>query len=118
MGLRDVRDRAIGCLREGRVQAEVRSGPEEKNLLKTGEVSPGEVIDLLKATKGSQYSKSRHHFIEDIEVHIFKPIRGNFTWYLKLYFLDLETWFISVHKKALRKKGTSKKIVRRKNGNF
>ncbi|WP_181427854.1 hypothetical protein [Pseudomonas mosselii] len=42
---------------------------------------------------GSHYSSSPHHAVPAIEVHVLKR-RG---WYIKFYFIEPQTWFISVH---------------------
>jgi hypothetical protein len=95
MGLNDVREKAIQCLKDGKAQHDNRSG--DKNLLKTDAVTSEEVITMLRRTSGRQYEVSQHHFIESVEVHIFKPIVRGVKWYIKLYFIEPSCWFISVH---------------------
>lgn len=97
MGLKDVRSKAIGCLKSGKIQHDTdRSGKiDEKNLLATGQVTVDEVIEQLNKTKGTEYESSPHHTVENIEVHIFKPKSG---WYIKCYFIEPDIFFISVHK--------------------
>jgi hypothetical protein len=97
------RAEAIRAIEEGRVQHEARDAVDEKNLLLTGDVTPEQVVRLLKACRGPQYTCSPHHLVPDIEVHVFKPEARNEPaaakkrWYIKLYFLEPEVWFISVH---------------------
>lgn len=96
LGLKDVRTRAIDCLKSGRIQHDTdRSGNiDEKNLLVTGQITVPEVIELINATKGNQFETSNHHTVVDLEVHVFKP-KG---WYIKCYFIEPDVFFISVHK--------------------
>jgi len=96
LGLKDVRKKAIDCLKGGRVQHDTdRSGNiDEKNLLVTGQITVDEVIELINATKGTQFETSNHHSIIGLEVHVFSP-KG---WYIKCYFIEPDVFFISVHK--------------------
>lgn len=104
MGLKDTRSRAIECLQTGRVQAVERVDIDEKNLLKTGVVTPDEVIKLLNATRGPQYKTRPHKDDASVEVHYFEPNVAGVDWHIKLYFLDPDCWFISVHRSHIVKK--------------
>lgn len=102
MGFKKIRSLAIQVIQEGRVQHEARDEIDEKNLLLMGDVTIEQVIRLLKACRGTQYSSSTHHMVPDITVHVFKPevslgLRKD-RWYIKLYFMEPDVWFISVHK--------------------
>ena len=103
MGFREVRQSAILAIEKGRIQHEVRNEVDEKNLLLTGAVSPGDVVRLLKACRGTQYSCSPHHAAREIDVHVFMPEArlqpggDRRQWYIKLYLLEPDIWFISVH---------------------
>jgi hypothetical protein len=103
MGFKDVRQSAIKAIEEGRVQHELREKIDEKNVLLTGRVTPGEVVQLLRACRGTQYVCVPHHLVRNIDVHVFKPEarlrpeHGVKRWYIKLYFLEPDVWFISVH---------------------
>ena len=103
VGLNEIRKAAITAIREGRVQHEFRNVVDEKNLFLTGEVTPEQVIHMLNACKGGQHESSPHHAVKDVEVHIFKPELSlekgapKQKWYIKLYLLDPDIWFISVH---------------------
>ncbi len=90
---KETKSKVINCLRTGLFQHEARNLINEKNLLKTGEVSVDTVIKLISKTKGFQYIKEEHHMIKGVDIHIFK-IEG---WYIKFYFVDPNTMFISVH---------------------
>lgn len=87
------------------IQFEDRTARESKNLLDTGEVSPEDVIVLLRACRGSpdQYRETGHDRDRSVPVHTVKPVHDGNRWYIKVYFLDgtleLEpAIFISVHK--------------------
>ena len=97
MDFYDVKSKAIQCLNEGKNFAENRL-VGDKNLLKLGLISIVEVIQLIEATKMNQHSISKHHLDKSVEVHILKPVVLNVKWYIKLYFIDSDCWFISVHK--------------------
>lgn len=96
MGLKDIRAKAIDCLKSGQIQHDTdRSGRiDEKNLLVTGQISVDDVIELIKQTKGGDFETSSHHFIAGLDVYIFKP-NG---WYIKCYFIEPDIFFISVHR--------------------
>ena len=104
MGFKEIRRQVIRSIRDGGIQHEARDEIEEKNLLLIGDVTTEQVIQLLNACRGTQYSTSTHHMVPDVEVHIFKPdAKLDSTcekehWYIKLYFLEPEIWFISVHR--------------------
>lgn len=95
MGLKDIRSRVINCLINGQIQHDIdRSGNiNEKNLLLTGAIQIKDVIELLNKTKGFEFETVRHHFIDNLDVHIFRP----YGWYIKCYFLEPDIFFISVH---------------------
>lgn len=93
MSFKEIRRRAIEAIRAGKIQHEARGEIEEKNLLLVGDVTIDQVIHLLHACRGTQYSSSPHHLVPKIEVHIFKPetkldsTSAKTFWYVKLYFL-------------------------------
>lgn len=97
MGLKDVRIRAIKCLENGNFVHEERDSIDEKNLLASNEVQTEFVVKLLKQTTGLNYNESPHHILEDVNVHVCKPILENKQWYVKFYFEEPDTVFISVH---------------------
>lgn len=92
-GFKQVKRAVIEALKDGRYQHEARNDINVKNLLATGEVTANEVIDLLRRSNGMQYEVSPHHSSSAFNVHIITVS----TWYVKFYFLDPDTWFISVH---------------------
>jgi hypothetical protein len=99
LGLKEVRRQVIEKLNQNQVQHETnRSGNiDEKNYLVTGKISVAEVVELINATKGSQYTTSKHHAVNTIEVHILKPVKAGVEWYIKCYVIEPDVWFISVH---------------------
>jgi hypothetical protein len=109
VGFRIARSKTIAALSAGPafILFEDRTARESKNLLDTGEVSPDDVITLLRVCRGSldQYRERPHDRDQSIPVHIFMPVYGGERWYIKVYFLDgtleLEpAIFISVHKSS------------------
>lgn len=103
MGFKEARQQAIRAIEEGRIQHEARAQIDEKNLLLTGDVTPAQVVRMLLACRGTQHRCSPHHQDAGIDVHEFKPeaslVPGQRRrrWYIKLYFLEPDVWFISVH---------------------
>jgi hypothetical protein len=102
VNFKDAKRRAIEALRSGDFQHEARNDIDDKNLLVTGRITAEQVVTLLNRCRGTQHASSPHHQDASIEVHVFKPVAraadGTQTrWYIKLYFLDPDTWFISVH---------------------
>lgn len=106
MGFRDARTRAIEALCCNAIQHEARDEIDEKNLLGVGAITPQEVIRLLNACRGADYSCSPHHSAPEIDVHVFRPIAAlaaggpRSAWYIKLYFVEPDVVFISVHRSS------------------
>ena len=92
-GFKAVKKAVIAALQGGNYQHEARNDIDQKNLLATGAITAGEVITVLKKSNGLQYSCSRLHKDIDIDCHLIKT--GS--WYIKFYFIDPDTFFISVH---------------------
>jgi hypothetical protein len=67
-------------------------------------VTSDEVVRLLIACNGTQHKSSAHHQHPSIDVHVFRPEASlrdggpKERWYIKLYFIEPDAWFISVHK--------------------
>mgnify|MGYP003327342775 CR=1 FL=1 len=68
-----------------------------KNLLEIGQVSLEEVGEIIGRSRGNDYSSSLHHFDSSITVHIIKTRRAGHNWYVKWYFVEPNSVFISVH---------------------
>lgn len=93
-GFSAVKRAVIDALRSGRYLHEARGDIDAKNLLLTGVVSAAEIARVIAGANGREHRVSPHHSVRHIEVHVIKS-QG---WYVKFYFLDDGTWFISVHK--------------------
>ena len=94
MGFKAIKLKVLVALQTGNYQHQARSGAiDEKNLLQSGDVTAQEVIGFLGNCASHHHRSSPHHQIPGIEVHI---IRKD-AWYVKFYFLDPDTFFISVH---------------------
>lgn len=88
-----IKSTVIGALRNGSYQHEARNNVNVKNLLMTGQVSANDVDKILSNCTSDQLTTSPHHDDSSIVVHV--VTKG--TWYIKFYFLDPNTVFISVH---------------------
>ncbi|WP_343630011.1 hypothetical protein [Roseateles sp.] len=84
----------IASLQCGDYEHEARADLDVKNLLATGAVSADFVVDVIKASCGADYECSPLHANGRITCHLIKA-RG---WYVKFYFVDPATMFISVHR--------------------
>ena len=93
----DVKKQVIGCLLNGNVDHEARGSIAIKNLLAIGDISTDDVADILKKAKGTEYETSPHHDVKEIDVHIIKTRYAGEDWYIKWYFLEPDSVFISVH---------------------
>ena len=93
-GFKEAKRKAIRALENGTYLHETnRSEIVTKNLLFTGTVSSNQVCDVIKRSSGQDHSSSCHHNDKTIQVHVIK--RDG--WYVKFYFIDPDTFFISVH---------------------
>lgn len=92
-GFRKARAEVIAALESGNYQNVSRAAIEVKNLLATGAVSAGEVADIVRSCRGMHHSSKPHHTITSLEVHVLK----RHGWYIKFFFIEPDTWFVSVH---------------------
>lgn len=100
MGFNDAVRETIAALLDGRFEHEPRPLASGKNLLASGEVSPEDVVALLRRCKGTQYAASPHHYDRETQVNIFKPVVSGQGWYIKSYLVEADgvtAVFISVH---------------------
>src|SRR5690606_2103893 len=98
MAFLSARKMAISCLQTDNFRAEDRPSDPDKNLLATGQVSVDEVIRILMQCRGEGYSESPHHASSiHVSVHVFRTVFQTRAWYIKLYFLEPDCIFISVH---------------------
>ena len=97
MGFKDVKNQVLACLAAGNIQHEQRRLIDVKNLLVTGQISEGEVSEVIARAKGNEYKLSKHHVIPTIDVHLLKTHYQGQNWYIKWYFIEPDSVFISVH---------------------
>lgn len=88
-----MKPKVIQALKEGTFQHEVRNAIDTKNLLQMGAITAEEVVQILKKARGYDHSVRPHHRDPNIKVNIVKSQ----SWYIKFYFVDPDTIFISVH---------------------
>ncbi len=93
MGFKQAKADVLDALQKGHYQHEVRSGAIDKNLLQTGAMSPVELSAIIGRCRGQHHSMSAHHQVPSITVHVLKRDE----WYIKFYFIEPDTYFISVH---------------------
>lgn len=98
MPFREARSKIIAALRAGTYSHEARETLRERNLLAVGEVSAGFVVGLLERASGADHRESPHHWDTQTTVHAFLCRHHGERWYVKAYFIDDETRFISVHR--------------------
>lgn len=99
-GFKEAKRAVIAALRAGTFQHEARNEIDVKNLLQTGGVSAQFVEGIILRCKGTEHTCTPHHQVSAIDVHTIIS-QG---WYVKFYFLDPDTWFISVHETAKKRK--------------
>ncbi|EKT4562690.1 hypothetical protein QEM42_003891 [Pseudomonas putida] len=92
-GFREAQRAVIAALESGEYQHVSRGDIDIKNLLATGEVSAREVVEVVRYCRGIHHASSPHHAVAAVEVHVLK--RDG--WYIKFFFIEPDTWFISVH---------------------
>ena len=92
-GFKAVKRAVIDALEEGSYQHEARGAVDVKNLLATGEVSATEVLDVIRRSNGTNHECSPLHRNATIDCHLIKASG----WYVKFYFVEPTTIFISVH---------------------
>jgi len=92
-GFKEAKRKVLAALASGSYLHEARNEIDAQNKLATGEVSTSDVAALIKSSTGNDHSRSPHHADPSITVHVISR-KG---WYIKFYFVDPDTWFISVH---------------------
>ena len=97
MGFKDIKRRVIECLRAGDIEFAVRRDVDLKNLLSTGDVSVPEVINVIMRADGADHRMSPHHYDSSVDVHIITVTCAGLHWYIKWYFDEPASVFISVH---------------------
>jgi hypothetical protein len=101
LGFKTVKELVIKRIQEGLIYHVPRE--YSKNEFAQGLVTDDQVIAMIVCCKGDHdYETLPHHAIPKIAVHIFKP-KGKYDgYYIKLYFLEPNVCFISVHKSEHR----------------
>lgn len=94
VGFKDVKKGVLKALADGAYQHVARNEIDVKNDLATGAVTAEEVIGVISRCNGTHHTMSPHHSDASVTVHVLK--RDG--WYIKFYFIERDTWFISVHK--------------------
>ena len=97
MGFREAKSRVLECLKTGHVLHEERNSIDLKNLFATGSISLDEAACIIGRSNGDGYFSLSHHFDNTIDVHVIKTMYSNQRWYIKWYFLDSDSVFISFH---------------------
>ena len=97
VGFKEAKRRLLECLSSGRVLHEERNNIDIKNLFATGFISLDEASFIIARSKGDGYVSSPHHFDNEIEVHVIKTAFSGQSWYIKWYFLEPDSVFISFH---------------------
>lgn len=97
MSFREIKWKVIECLKNGNIEFEARRGIQLKNLLSTGDISPYEVAALIGRASGDNYQIRPYHFDSSIDVHIITVSSAGVPWYIKWYFTEPTSVFISVH---------------------
>jgi hypothetical protein len=93
LGYKTAKKKVLAALVTNSFDHEPRNGIDVKNLLAMGQISSAAVADLIAKSSGRDHSESPHHQVKSVVVHCVK-VQG---WYIKFYFLDPRTTFISVH---------------------
>jgi hypothetical protein len=94
LGFKEVKERAIQCIKSNHVRHVERD--LGKNMFAAGDLSPEEMIQIIDFCRGDCYETNKHHLF-NTEVHILKP-RGKYDgWYIKFFFVEPDILFISVH---------------------
>ena len=93
MGFKEAKRRVLEALAEGDFLNDVRDKIDEKNLLHTGEMTAEDVMEIVNMCNGTHHVEAPHHAAAGVSVHVLR--RDG--WYIKFYFIDEETHFLSVH---------------------
>ncbi|MGK5063961.1 hypothetical protein [Janthinobacterium sp. LB3P112] len=93
MGYKEAKSKVLAALNNGAFDHEARDDINVKNLLATGDILAADVAKFIAKSSGLEHTESPHHSQKSVTVHC---IITN-TWYIKFYFLDPDTTFISVH---------------------
>ena len=94
VGFKEAKRRVLAALQSGAFQHETdRKNLDVKNLLHMGKVSASQICTVIQRSTGNDHECVPHHTVPGLYVHIIRS-QG---WYVKFYFVDESTVFISVH---------------------
>lgn len=93
-GFRMAKRKVIAALRSGDYLHATRGDIDVKNLLAMGEVPVESIVAVIRSCNGTHHCCSPHHAAPAIDVHVLR----RHGWYIKFYFIEPDTWFISVHR--------------------
>ncbi|MGV2833717.1 hypothetical protein [Pseudomonas shirazensis] len=92
-GFKAAKRALIAALESGNYLHAARGDITIKNLLAMGAVSARAVIEVIRSCSGAHHSCTAHHMAPEVMVHVLK----RHGWYIKFYFIEPDTWFLSVH---------------------
>ena len=93
-GFKAAKQKVLKALADGTYLHETRGNIDVKNLLLTGEITPDDLATIILRCAGVHHEATPHHQVRGLYVHVLK--RDG--WYIKFYFVDANTIFISVHR--------------------
>ncbi|NGX85699.1 hypothetical protein GW579_01195 [Rahnella sp. Lac-M11] len=97
MSFREIKWKVIECLKNGNIEFEARREIHLKNLWSTGDITPFEVAAMIGRASGDNHQVRPYHYDSSIDVHIITVMSAGIHWYIKWYFTDPTSVFISVH---------------------
>lgn len=101
MGFKIEKQRVLDCLKNGSYEHDMeRSNIDTKNLFKIGLITPEQVHAAISRARGTHYRTAPHHLgIKGVHVHIidYYDKVNSCNWYIKWYYIEPDTFFISVH---------------------
>ncbi len=101
MGFTDVKKQLVEFIETGSYDHEIRGNIDVKNLFQCGQITDDYVVELVKRTRGNEYTVSSHHKAPEVDVHVFTPFKDGKRWYIKFYFVKPDAVFISVHESGV-----------------
>jgi hypothetical protein len=96
MGFNDAKRQVLAALKNGTWRVEARQHVDAKNKLATGEVSVDELVKVIGRSRGQDHAMRPHDRDQAVTVHIIRKDG----WYIKFYFIEPLTFFISVHEEG------------------
>jgi hypothetical protein len=96
MGFTDAKRQVLTALKNGTWRVEARQRIDAKNKLATGEVPVDELAKVIARSRGQDHTMRAHDRDRSVTVHIIRKDG----WYIKFYFVEPLTFFISVHEEG------------------